>query len=168
MAVLLGGHAWVSIRKLIKENMLDGMEELTLQVSYWILFISFRCKGCVKGFPVIKYTYVACYKVTIWFVLTWHGLIVFMVYWEITYSGPCQTTKTKRFLKPVTFKEITSLLRRLKSFWIRICWMKLKQLDPVVAVYLRFEITCTFCHLSTVRFPLETLSNLVCGPAYIL
>ena len=31
--------------------MLDGMEELNLQVSFLIPF-----KGCYKGFPVIKYT----------------------------------------------------------------------------------------------------------------
>ena len=34
--------------------MLDGMEELTLQVSYLVPFIWFRCKGYFKGFPVIK------------------------------------------------------------------------------------------------------------------
>ena len=39
------------------------MEELTLQVSHLIPFIWFRCKGCFKDFPVIKYTYVVCFKV---------------------------------------------------------------------------------------------------------
>ena len=39
--------------------MLNGMEELTLQVSYLIPF-----KSCFNGFPVIKYTYVPCLKVT--------------------------------------------------------------------------------------------------------
>ena len=44
------------------------MEELTLLVSYLILFIWFSCKGCFVDFPVIKYTYVACFKVAMWFV----------------------------------------------------------------------------------------------------
>ena len=57
--------------------MLDGMEELTLQVSYLIPFIWFRSKGCLKGFPVIKYTYVGCLKVAMWFVSALHDLIVF-------------------------------------------------------------------------------------------
>ena len=38
--------------------MLDGMEEVCLQVSYLIPF-----KSCFKGFPVIKYTYVPCLEV---------------------------------------------------------------------------------------------------------
>ena len=46
------------------------MEEPTLQLSYLIPFIWFRCKGCFKGFPVTKYTYVAYLKVTVWFVLS--------------------------------------------------------------------------------------------------
>ena len=32
------------------------MEQLTLQESYLIPFIWFRCRGCFKGFQVIKYT----------------------------------------------------------------------------------------------------------------
>ena len=43
--------------------MLDEMEELTLQVSHLIPFIWSRCKGCFKGFPVIKNTYVSSLKV---------------------------------------------------------------------------------------------------------
>ena len=50
------------------------MEVLTLQVSYLIPFICFRCKGCFKDFPVIKYTYVACFQVTMWFVFVLNGL----------------------------------------------------------------------------------------------
>ena len=60
--------------------MLDGMEELTLEVSHLIPFIWFRCKGCFKDFPVIEYTYVACFKVAMWFVFALCGLMVFMVY----------------------------------------------------------------------------------------
>ena len=40
--------------------MLDGKEELTLQVSYLIPFIWFRRKSCFKDFTEIKYTYIAC------------------------------------------------------------------------------------------------------------
>ena len=56
--------------------MLDGMEGLTLQVSYFIPFISFRCRGCFTGLPVIKYPHVACLKVAMWFVFALCGLIV--------------------------------------------------------------------------------------------
>ena len=34
--------------------MLDGIEELTLNLSYLIPFIWFCCKGLFKDFPVIK------------------------------------------------------------------------------------------------------------------
>ena len=56
------------------------MEELTLEVSHLISFIWFRCKGCSKDFPVSEYTYVACFKVAMWFVFALCGLMVFMVY----------------------------------------------------------------------------------------
>ena len=58
--------------------MLNGMEELTLQVSYLIPF-----KSCFNGFPVIKYTYVPCLKVTMLCVFALCGLIVFMVHWGV-------------------------------------------------------------------------------------
>ena len=89
------------------------MEELTLRVSHLIPFIWFRYKGCFKGLPLIKYTYVACLKVAFWFVFVSCGLIVFIVYWPIAYSEPFQTSKMELFVKIVTFKEVTSLLRRL-------------------------------------------------------
>ena len=60
--------------------MLDGMEELTLEVSHLISFISFRYKGCSKDFSVSEYTYVACFKVAMWFVFALCVLMVFMVY----------------------------------------------------------------------------------------
>ena len=44
------------------------MKELTLQVIYLILFMWFRCKGCLAGFTLIKYTYVAYLKSSVWFV----------------------------------------------------------------------------------------------------
>ena len=75
------------------------MEELTLEVSHLIPFIWFRCKGCFKDFPVIEYTYVACFKVALWFVFALCGLIVFMVYWATTYSEPFQTSKMEYLWK---------------------------------------------------------------------
>ena len=99
----------------IKEDV-GGIEELTLQVSYLIPF-----KSCCKGFPVIKYTYVPCLKVAMLCVFAFCGLTVFMVHLAIAYSEPCQTSKMGLFAKIVTSKELTSLLRRLKGFWIRLC-----------------------------------------------
>ena len=64
------------------------MEELTLQVSYLIPFIALCCKGCFKDFPVISYTYVACFKVAMWFVFALCDFIGFMVYWATTHSEP--------------------------------------------------------------------------------
>ena len=60
--------------------MLDGMEEIILQVSRLILFIWFRCNGCFKDFPVFEYTYVACFNLAMWFVCALCGLMVFMAY----------------------------------------------------------------------------------------
>ena len=58
--------------------MLNGVGELTLQVSHLIPLIWFRCKGCFKDFPVIEY--VAYFKVAIWFVFALCGLMIFMGY----------------------------------------------------------------------------------------
>ena len=91
--------------------MLDGMEELTLQVSYLIPF-----KSCFKGLPVIKYTYVPCLKVTMLCVFALCGLIVFVVHWAIAHSEPCQTSMMELFAKIVSSKEVTSWLIRLKGF----------------------------------------------------
>ena len=55
------------------------MEELTLQVSYLILFIRFRYKGCLKYFLLIKYTYVSCLNIAMLCVFVLCDLIVFMV-----------------------------------------------------------------------------------------
>ena len=65
---------------------------------------------------MIKYTYVACLIVVMWFIFAVYGLIVFMVYWTVAYSEPCQTSKKEFFVKIVTLKEITSFLRRLVEF----------------------------------------------------
>ena len=69
-----------------------------------------------EDFPVIKYTYVACFKVVLWFVFAVCGWIVFMVYWAIMYSETFQKPKMEFFVKIVTSKEITSFLRRWKGF----------------------------------------------------
>ena len=61
---------------------------------------------------MIKYTYVACFKVAMWFVFALCGLIVFMVYWATTYSEPFQTSKMQFFVKIVTSYEIKSVLSR--------------------------------------------------------
>ena len=87
------------------------MEEQTLQVSNLIPLIWYRCKGCFKDFPAIKYAYVACFK-TMWFVFALRCLIVFMVYWTATYSELFQTFKMEIFVKIVTSNEINFLLRR--------------------------------------------------------
>ena len=50
-----------------------------------------------------------------WFAIAIHDLIVFMVYWAITYSEPFQTSKMEFFEEIVTFKETTPLLRRFRS-----------------------------------------------------
>ena len=41
---------------------------------------------------------------SMWFFFTLSGLIIFMVYWEIAYSEPCQTPKMELFAKIVTSK----------------------------------------------------------------
>ena len=73
-------------------------------------------KGCFKDFPVTEYTYVACFKVAMWFVFALCSLIVFMIYWATTYSEPFQTSKMEFFVKIVISNETTSLLRRWKGF----------------------------------------------------
>ena len=50
-----------------------------------------------------------------WFVFALNDLIVFMVYWAVTYSEPFQTSKMEFFVKIVTFKETNPLLRRFRS-----------------------------------------------------
>ena len=44
------------------------MEELALQVSHLIPFIWFRCEGYFNGSAVMKYSYIPCFKVVLWFV----------------------------------------------------------------------------------------------------
>ena len=81
--------------------MLDGLEELTLQVSYLIPF-----KSCFKVFPVIKYTYVPSLTVDMLCVFVLCGLIVFMVHWAKVYLKPCQTSKMEFLQKKLPPKVI--------------------------------------------------------------
>ena len=98
-------------------KMLDGMEQLTLQVSYLFPF-----KSYLKDFPVSKYTCVPCVKVAMLCAFALCGLIVIMVHWAIAYSEPnLETSKMKLFAKIVISKEVTTLLRCLKGFRIRLC-----------------------------------------------
>ena len=93
-------------------KMLDGMEQLTLQISYLFPF-----KSYFKGFSVIKYTYVPCVKVAMLCAFALCGLIVIMVHWAIAYSeANLQTSKMKLFAKITISKEVTTLLRCLKGF----------------------------------------------------
>ena len=50
----------------------------------------FRCDGCFKGSPGIKYTYLAFLEILLWFVFTIYGLFIFMVNWKEAYSEPCK------------------------------------------------------------------------------
>ena len=53
----------------------------------------FRCEGCFKGSPVIKYTYLSCLIVLVWFVFAMYGLFILMVNWKEAYSEPCTTSE---------------------------------------------------------------------------
>ena len=57
------------------KKMLDNMKKLALLK---LKVIWFRCKGCLKGFPVIKYAYVACLKVTLMQIRKLCNTFVFM------------------------------------------------------------------------------------------
>ena len=61
------------------------------------LVIWFRFEGYFKGFPGIKYTYLACLKLIMWFIAAMYGLFVFMVYWAEVYSNSWQTPKMEPF-----------------------------------------------------------------------
>ena len=44
--------------------------------GHLIQFIWFRCKSYFRVAPTIKYTYLACLKVALWFVFAMYGLFV--------------------------------------------------------------------------------------------
>ena len=74
---------------------------LVLQVSYLILFIWVCFESYFKGSAVIKYTYLACLKVVLWFLFAICDLFVFMVHWAEKYSDSCQTSKMELSAKLV-------------------------------------------------------------------
>ena len=53
---------------------------ITLRKAIIVLLTFLTLFNCFKDFPVIEYTYVACFKVSMWFVHALCGLMVFMVY----------------------------------------------------------------------------------------
>ena len=67
------------MRLLIKEDV-GWYGSANFGVKSFDPFIWFRCKGCFQDFPVNDYTYVACFKVAMWFVFVLCGLMVLMVY----------------------------------------------------------------------------------------
>ena len=88
------------------------MEKLALQVNHLILFIWFRRKGWFKGFTVIKYTYVACFKVAMRSIFAIYDLFIFMVYWPEAYSEPCQTSKIELFAKIVNEWKLLTIFKK--------------------------------------------------------
>ena len=48
-----------------------------------------------------------------WFVFALRSLFIFIVYWAVAFSEPFQTSKMELFVKALTSREVTSLLRRL-------------------------------------------------------
>ena len=65
--------------------------------------ILFRCKGCFKGFPVIKYTYVACLRAAMRFVFAIYGLFIFMFYWTEAYVKYLRWTFLRKQLTSVYY-----------------------------------------------------------------
>ena len=76
----------------------------------------FRWEGCFKDSPIIKYNYLTCLKVVLWFVFVIHGFSIFMVNWKEAFSEPCKTSEVKLFAKlvsnwkPLIFLPKTSAL----------------------------------------------------------
>ena len=75
-------------------------------------FVWFRYEGCFKGFPVIKYTYVAYFKVTKWFALP----CMFRLFVRFTeaYSESCQRSKIKSSHQRCSVKK--GFLRNFAKF----------------------------------------------------
>ena len=119
-----------------------------------------------------------------WFVFTLHGLIVFMVYWTITYSEPFQTSKIEFFVKIVTSKETNPLLRRFRSshrrcsvkkgafrnfakltgkdLWQNLFFNKVAGLWPITLQKketLAQAFLCEFCEISKNTFSTEHLQT---------
>ena len=112
--------------------MLDGMEELTLEVSHLIPFIWFRCKGCFKDFPVIEYTYVACFKVAMWFVF------VYAVWWFLWFTRQQRIHNLFKHLRWSFVKIGTST--KLKGFEYASAEWKVNRLARFCYIYIYIYI----------------------------
>ena len=112
---------------------------------------------------MIECTYVACFKVVFCFVFALCDLIVFMVYWATTYSKHFQTSKKEFFVKMFTRMRSPPCLDVVKRSEYASAEFKVNCLAMFcyiyVAVCFMFEITCIFCHFSTIRFPFKTLAS---------
>ena len=87
--------------------------------------------------------------------------MLLLVYWAMTHLEPFQTSKMEVFVKMISSKEITSCLDVGKGSEHASAESKLLgQVLLYIRVYFMFEITCIFCHFSTIRFPFETLDIL--------
>ena len=75
-------------------------------------FVWFRYEGCFKGFPVIKYTYVAYFKVTKWFALP--RMFRLFVRFTEAYSESCQRSKIKSSHQRCSVKK--GFLRNFAKF----------------------------------------------------
>ena len=134
---------------------------LVLQVSYLIPFIWVCFESYFKGSAVIKYTYLACLKVVLWFLFAICGLFVFMVHWAEKYSDSCQTYKMELSAKLVHKWELLTFYS--KKLDLRMVLntphlnKKVKCL-PRFCYILQFEITCVFFNFSTIILTLKTLS----------
>ena len=76
------------------------------------LFDSIHLWGYFKGSPVVRFIYLACLKVVLWFVFAKYGLFVFMVCWTEAYSEPCQTFKMELLAKLVKNWKLLSFLTK--------------------------------------------------------
>ena len=135
----------------------------------------FRCEGCFKGSPVIKYTYLACLKVLLWLVFAIYGLFIFTVTWKEAYSDPWKTSEVELFAKLVNnWKPIIVCTRNsVLDVWnisehASAAW-------KVNCKFCYFEKTCIVYHFSTTRLPSTQNAKshgfsqtLMSGPEYII
>ena len=68
---------------------------------------------------MIKYTYVACLTVAIWFVFALYGLIAFMVNWTEAYSKPCQTSKMELLAEIVKGGKLLTIFEKKSEMFDR-------------------------------------------------
>ena len=71
-------------RFLMKEDAgRGGFASDSFNYIYW-----FGCEVYYKGSPIIKYFYLACLRVLLWFVFVIYGFFILMVHWKEAYSEP--------------------------------------------------------------------------------